>query len=98
DPRCPAQEPSGTCSESGVSCEYSLVNSCLCYPTSSSNPFVACTQVDPSCPNSSSSGGEGGSSAEPAGGGTGGINTKIVAPSHRRCTCSSGTWLCAYGT
>ncbi|HYP90662.1 MAG TPA: hypothetical protein VEQ59_20970 [Polyangiaceae bacterium] len=93
DPRCPPQAPEGTCVYEGASCEYSLLNSCLCYP-SPPNTFTPCTQADPTC---KASGGAGGASPAPPPGGTGGINTKIAAPSHHRCTCTDSAWSCVYG-
>jgi hypothetical protein len=108
DERCPPTQPVATamCSaeDEGALCHYDQFSSCLCAPQQG-GPLGFCPQVDPNCPNDVASagtstggaatGGNGGQAAT-AGGGIGGIHTKIAVPQHMACSCSAGHWLCSF--
>ncbi|HEX2875839.1 MAG TPA: hypothetical protein VHP33_31530 [Polyangiaceae bacterium] len=86
DPNCPPTRPMGTCDDAGTSCQYDFTN-CLCYPTAPGT-FIQCQKVDPTC--------TGVVQAAPADG-TGGISAKVALPPRQVCTCTAGSWMCAFG-
>jgi len=94
DARCPAQRPDGACKadDAGLSCQYSVGDNCLCYPTAPGT-FTFCQKVDPTCPQINSGGTSSGGSA-----GAGGASAKVALPPRQRCTCTAGTWSCTFGT
>jgi len=88
DPDCPALRPMGACEDAGTSCQYDYTN-CLCYPTAP-GIFIQCQKVDPTCTGVVTA-------APPADPGAGGFSAKVALPPRQVCTCSAGTWLCAFG-
>lgn len=90
DPRCPAREPTGACSEDvDLLCSYDFAG-CLCY-TQFSSPFASCTPVDPACPSVAPP------PADQADAASGGTSAAIAAPTRRSCRCTNDLWSCNYG-